>query len=91
MFLAQGQDNPHLAVNRAVQRRSPQAVLLSPFAVILSPLAVILSPFAVILSPFAVILSPLAVILSPFVVILSEAKNLALPLRVNFAKDPLLP
>jgi hypothetical protein len=35
--------------------------------------------------------SPQAVILSPFAVILSEAKNLALPLRVNFAKDPLLP
>ena len=28
-----------------------------------------------------------AVILSPFAVILSEAKNLALPLRVNSAKD----
>ena len=53
--------------------------------------AVILSPFAVILSPFAVILSPFAVILSPFAVILSEAKNLALPLRVNLAKDLLLP
>jgi hypothetical protein len=32
-----------------------------------------------------------AVILSPFAVILSEAKNLALPLMVNFAKDLLLP
>jgi hypothetical protein len=28
-----------------------------------------------------------AVILSPFAVILSAAKNLALPLRVNYAKD----
>jgi hypothetical protein len=34
-----------------------------------------------------VILSPFAVILSPFAAILSEAKNLALPLRVNSAKD----
>jgi hypothetical protein len=28
-----------------------------------------------------------AVILSPFAVVLSAAKNLALPLRVNYAKD----
>jgi len=42
-------------------------------------------------SPQTVLLSPFAVILSPFSVILSEAKNLALPLRVDFAKDLLLP
>jgi hypothetical protein len=42
-------------------------------------------------SPQAVILSRFAVILSRFAVILSEAKNLALPLRVNFAKHLLSP
>ena len=37
--------------------------------------------------PFAVILSPSLVILSPSLVILSGAKNLALPLRVNSARN----
>ena len=62
------------------------AVMLGPFAVILSAFAVMLGPFAVILSAFAVMLGPFAVMLSAFAVILSEAKNPALPLRVNFSK-----
>jgi len=37
--------------------------------------------------PFAVILSPSLVILSPSLVILSGAKNLALPLRANSARN----
>jgi len=44
-------------------------------------------PFAVILSPSLVILSPSLVILSPSLVILSGAKNLALPLRANSARN----
>ena len=62
------------------------AVMPSPLAVILSSFAVMLGPFAVILSAFAVMLGPFAVMLSAFAVILSEAKNPALPLRVNFSK-----
>ena len=79
--------SPSLSFRAIRCHPEPFACHPEPFACHSEPFPCHPEPFPCHSEPFAVILSPSLVILSPSLVILSGAKNLALPLRVNSARN----